>query len=209
MWRNLSATSATMCKHKAIARLFNLRPGMRILHLGAACGHHAHLLMRTLGVRAVGLELIAENAMWARERFAGEVPMCIGDAAHASAFLPNSSFDAVISNAVLRELPIGRQCELVRSSVALLKPGGCAWFGWLREGKVEVKGKLFVNHFPRAHWELQGCLRRTSAYQPQGFIFSTFVETDFFGVVEYPDNVGRDAYSLILCKDGRAGLGGA
>eukprot|EP00930_Biecheleria_cincta_P073977 TRINITY_DN61223_c0_g1_i1.p1 TRINITY_DN61223_c0_g1~~TRINITY_DN61223_c0_g1_i1.p1 ORF type:complete len:722 (-),score=92.05 TRINITY_DN61223_c0_g1_i1:76-2241(-) len=200
MWKNLTqAGPATRCKYGAVARLFGLGPGSRVLDVGAGCGHHLHLLSKRLGVLGVAVELLEANVAWGRRQLGRELhAFCAADATSLGGFLSNGSFDAVVSNAVLRELPVRRQCEIARSSVRLLAPGGCAWFGWLGLSKTQVGDQLHVDEFPASEWSRPGCL----GSEPGLLGFFTAPEEAFFGAVEYAAfDFGRKAYSLFICKD--------
>lgn len=207
MWQNFSLSGPSIrCKYNAIARLFGFAPGARVLHLGAACGHHSHLLSLEYGVRVVGIELLRENVDWAKERFAGEVEVfCAADAVLASdrgGFLPNGTFDAVVGNAVFVELPAQSQCRVAQASLRLLAPGGCAWFGYLGESKVEVRGEMWINLFSTSFWSrcfASGYVKRSTT--AGAFVFTAISDEAFFGTVEYSDSIGKNTHSLFVCKD--------
>lgn len=224
MWASDAAAPATVCKLRGAARLAGVGRGSRVLDLGAGCGHQLHHLVASFGVQGVGVELIDENVAWARQRFPGEFEaFCAADitSPHGLPFLPNASFDFIYSNAVLREMPLGYQCAVARLSLRLLKPGGCAWFGFLRDSTSLVRGQFMVQRNVRSFWRRPGCLsaapvrargrvqrnatpsrssgRACPSGARRGFHYATVLEQRFFGTVEYPNTLGKGAYSVILC----------
>jgi len=205
MWKNLSlAAPTTKCKYTQIAKLFNLRPSLRVLELGSGCAHHLQSLYGQFGIRAVGVDLLRENTEFARERFGKDMEaLCTADVAEPASFIPNSTFHVVLSHAVLRELPVSSQCAVVRSALRYLLPGGCAWFGWLREYKVSIGEQWFHQKLPRSVWSLPGCLYSRSSKRSDerpAFVFGIVSEARFFGSVEYADSVGQGSYSLFICR---------
>lgn len=209
MWQDLETVEASMCKYRSVARLFGLRPGMRVLDLGAGCGHQLHFIGKRYGIRGTGVEYLPSNVAYAQKHL-GLDPyhdsFCVGDLKEPLHFLPNASFDVVIASGVLSDLSGGEQCRVVRTSARLLAPGGCAWFGFLHESRTDIEGKVAINKMFRWMWSEPGCLsgvagpsrgRRSRHRQPHGLTFATVRESRFFGVAEY--NM-TSVYSLFLCK---------
>ena len=111
-------------------RALGLRPGSRVLDVGAGFGRHAYELARR-GMRVVAVDQAAGEVEGTRDTFeamveAGEIPaervtgVLRGDATR----LPfvAASFDAVITSEVLEHIPddTGALAEMIR----VLRPGG-------------------------------------------------------------------------------------
>jgi SAM-dependent methyltransferase len=111
-------------------RALGLRPGGRVLDVGAGFGRHAYELARQ-GMRVVALDFAAGEVQGTRDTFAamvdaGEIPaqrfvgVLRGDATRLP--FADAGFDAVITSEVLEHIPddTGALAEMVR----VLRPGG-------------------------------------------------------------------------------------
>ena len=111
-------------------RALGLRPGSRVLDVGAGFGRHAYELARR-GMRVVALDFAAGEVQGTKDTFAamveaGEIPaerfvgVLRGDATRLP--FADASFDAVITSEVLEHIPddTGALAEMVRT----LRPGG-------------------------------------------------------------------------------------
>ena len=121
-------------------RALGLRPGGRVLDVGAGFGRHAYELARR-GMRVVALDFAAGEVQGTKDTFAamvdaGEIPaerfvgVLRGDATRLP--FADDSFDVVITSEVLEH--IQNDVAAIAEMVRVLKPGGTfagtvpAWF---------------------------------------------------------------------------------
>merc|ERR1739845_66136 len=88
--------------------------------------------------------------------------------------------------APVRHFKYSVMADVLREILRVLRPGGCAWLGWLGTDGSSV---------PQSSWD---------NVSVPGVVLATINEKEALGMVEY--NIG-DAYALISCKVERAGAG--
>jgi cyclopropane-fatty-acyl-phospholipid synthase len=148
-------------KHDLIARKLALRPGMRLLDVGCGWGGMVRHAAREYGVRALGVTLSEQQALWAQKAIEEAGLSGLAEVRHLDyRDVPEAGFDAVSS--------IGLTEHIGKAQL----PG---YFSFLH-GKLKPEGRL-LNH----------CITRTDdtepARRPDGFI-SRYVFPD--GELEAP-----------------------
>jgi len=136
-------------KHDLVARKLGLRSGMRLLDVGCGWGGMVRHAAREYGVRAVGVTLSEQQALWAQRAIADEGLSGLAEVRHLDyRDVTEAEFDAVSS--------IGLTEHIGKAKL----PG---YFAFLL-GKLKPEGRL-LNH----------CITRTDdsepARRPSGFIY--------------------------------------
>jgi cyclopropane-fatty-acyl-phospholipid synthase len=136
-------------KHDLVARKLGLRPGMRLLDVGCGWGGMVRHAAREYGVRALGVTLSEQQALWAQRAIADEGLSGLAEVRHLDyRDVTETEFDAVSS--------IGLTEHIGKAKL----PG---YFAFLL-GKLKPEGRL-LNH----------CITRTDdtepARRPGGFIY--------------------------------------
>jgi cyclopropane-fatty-acyl-phospholipid synthase len=136
-------------KHDLVARKLGLRPGMRLLDVGCGWGGMVRHAAREYGVRALGVTLSKQQALWAQRVIADEGLSGLAEVRHLDyRDVTETEFDAVSS--------IGLTEHIGKAKL----PG---YFAFLL-GKLKPEGRL-LNH----------CITRTDdtepARRPGGFIY--------------------------------------
>ena len=140
---------AQFYKHDLVARKLGLREGMRLLDVGCGWGGMVRHAAREYGVRALGVTLSEQQALWAQEAIKREGLSDLAEVRHLDyRDVPESEFDAVSS--------IGLTEHIGKAQLP-------AYFAFLL-GKLKPQGRL-LNH----------CITRTDgtepARRPDGFIY--------------------------------------
>ena len=140
---------AQFYKHDLVARKLGLREGMRLLDVGCGWGGMVRHAAREYGVRALGVTLSEQQALWAQEAIKREGLSDLAEVRHLDyRDVPESGFDAVSS--------IGLTEHIGKAQLP-------AYFAFLL-GKLRPQGRL-LNH----------CITRTGnnepARRPDGFIY--------------------------------------
>jgi len=135
-------------KHDLVARKLGLRPGMRLLDVGCGWGGMVMHAARDYGVKALGVTLSEQQALWAQRAIADRGLSDLAEVRHLDyRDVTETAFDAVSS--------IGLTEHIGRAQL----PG---YFAFLY-GKLKPEGRL-LNH----------CITRTAgtepARRPDGFI---------------------------------------
>jgi len=136
-------------KHDLVARKLGLRSGMRLLDVGCGWGGMVRHAAREYGVRALGVTLSEQQALWAQRAIADEGLSGLAEVRHLDyRDVAETEFDAVSS--------IGLTEHIGKAKL----PG---YFAFLL-GKLKPAGRL-LNH----------CITRTDdtepARRPSGFIY--------------------------------------
>lgn len=182
MWFGEGSQPVAIYKYETVAQLFGLGKMHVVLDWGAGCGHQIDLVAGKTHCSAVGLDLVPANAKWAMSHLSHIKSFRVADG--SSLPFQDNTFDAILSNAALYHLASQEdQCMAAKGEILrVLKPQGCAWFGWLGSDDAEPR-------IPKEFW--RECFKGTSA------VAAAFTEQDLFGVSEYGD---QHAYSLFFCK---------
>jgi cyclopropane-fatty-acyl-phospholipid synthase len=136
-------------KHDLVARKLGLRPGMRLLDVGCGWGGMVRHAAREYGVRALGVTLSEQQALWAQRAIADEGLSDLAEVRHLDyRDVAEAEFDVVSS--------IGLTEHIGKAQL----PG---YFAFLL-GKLKPEGRL-LNH----------CITRTDGTEParrtDGFIY--------------------------------------
>ncbi len=136
-------------KHDLVARKLGLRSGMRLLDVGCGWGGMVRHAAREYGVRALGVTLSKQQALWAQQAIADEGLSGLAEVRHLDyRDVAEAEFDAVSS--------IGLTEHIGKAQL----PG---YFAFLL-GKLKPEGRL-LNH----------CITRTDGTEParraDGFIY--------------------------------------
>lgn len=187
MWSTDKYAPILVYKYDVIAQIMGLRHGYRVLDLGAGCGHSLDLLAGRYGFEAVAVDLEPSNVQWAHKNLHQLDTFCCADGTRLP--FPNNSFDAVLSNAALRHVKSQvAQCQILKGEVLrVLRPGGCAWFGWMGGGHEAHANGNYSSSF----------LRDGNCKLDQSQKLYAFRELELFGISEYRD---PNATSVFVCK---------
>eukprot|EP00747_Dinoflagellata_sp_TGD_P169755 gnl/TRDRNA2_/TRDRNA2_199585_c0_seq1.p1 gnl/TRDRNA2_/TRDRNA2_199585_c0~~gnl/TRDRNA2_/TRDRNA2_199585_c0_seq1.p1 ORF type:complete len:301 (+),score=21.15 gnl/TRDRNA2_/TRDRNA2_199585_c0_seq1:2-904(+) len=177
----LPATS--LCQYEAIGELFNLRAGQVVLDWGAGCAHQLDILAAKRGFRAVAIDAVDGNVRWGRSFLQHVRTFCQVDGTRLP--FPDNTFDAVLSYAALIHVHDDLQCATLRETILrVLRPGGCAWFGWTGQNLPGQKEEGQTS-FPPEFWTgADGCFKGLG-----NVVAATFWET----------TVGAP-FSIVFCK---------
>jgi cyclopropane-fatty-acyl-phospholipid synthase len=140
---------AQYCKHDLVARKIGLRPGMRLLDVGCGWGGMVMHAAREYGVKALGVTLSEQQALWAQRAIQERGLADLAEVRHLDyRDVPETGFDAISS--------IGLTEHIGKDQL----PG---YFSFL-QSKLKPEGRL-LNH----------CITRTNntepARRPDGFIY--------------------------------------
>ena len=135
-WRRLPTSE----RATFIVALLRERKAQRVLDLGCAIGRLS-MLIAAQGIEVQGLDASAKAIAFARA-WAGDeqMPDIHFDVGMASTLTyPDSSFDAIIANAVLDHMPLSEAQKAIREMLSVLRPDGfvMASFDGM-EGKEET-----------------------------------------------------------------------
>lgn len=123
-WRLPSSLSVATLNMQRLLRP-HVRPGMRVLELGCAPGKILAWVAAVLGAEASGLDYSERGIAWSKTLF--EKLGIPGDLRCEDVFstsLPPDNYDVVYSSGLIEHFDDPRQ--IVRTHVALVKPGGKA-----------------------------------------------------------------------------------
>jgi cyclopropane-fatty-acyl-phospholipid synthase len=128
--QDASLEEAQWYKHDLVARKIALKPGMRLLDVGCGWGGMVRHAAREYGVKALGVTLSEQQALWAQQAIKKEGLEDLAEVRHLDyRDVPETDFDAVSS--------IGLTEHIGKENV----PG---YFSFLN-GKLKVGGRM-LNH---------------------------------------------------------------
>eukprot|EP01060_Flectonema_neradi_P038876 TRINITY_DN8308_c0_g1_i2.p1 TRINITY_DN8308_c0_g1~~TRINITY_DN8308_c0_g1_i2.p1 ORF type:complete len:369 (+),score=69.25 TRINITY_DN8308_c0_g1_i2:56-1162(+) len=129
-----------------IAKKASFKPGMRVLDWGSGCGTKLNYWRMRYGIHGMGLDYTKVTVDYAQNRSRDGLTFCWADGSKALKYLPENSFDRVVSHSALYHvMPVTSQCKVVIQAVRITKPGGMIWFGHFRSApaiKFWKKGPL-------------------------------------------------------------------
>ena len=177
-------STAFHCVARVVGELLALRADQLVLDWGCGCGHKLTTLAQLYGIMGFGLDITESAVAWAEAHSVGK--FCQGDGSKLD-FLPDDTFDAVVSYAALYHIPQSLQCETMKQLVRVVRPGGKIWVGWNgAHERVEPE------------WWAQDCLAGNAAVAA----VQTIMERDLFVNAAMGEaDVGADFHELYYQYD--------
>ncbi|CAJ1399833.1 unnamed protein product [Effrenium voratum] len=164
MWHE-AMSDVHKCVLITVAHWLRFRPKELVLDWGSGCGHKLSWAKMLFDVDGLGVEIQEPAARWAQRHSAGK--FCHGDGRNLS-WVPEDTFDHVISYASIYHLEREEQCSVGIQLVRKLKVGGRAFLGW--------------NHGPNmSNWEWLMCFRDSHSLAKENGLAGG-VEVDFDAV---------------------------
>lgn len=127
MWRE-GMSVQHKCVLVTVAHILGFRPGQLVLDWGSGCGHKLGWAKMLFDVEGMGLELQPAAVAWARRHGPGG-HFCAVDGRDLR-WIPDETFDHVISFAAIYHLNAADQCHVGLQLAAKLRVGGRAYLGW-------------------------------------------------------------------------------
>ncbi len=120
-WKDADTLDAAQeAKLDLVCRKIGLRPGQRVLDLGCGWGGFAAFAAERYGASVVGYTVSAEQAAWAKERFAAlPVEVRLDDYRNATGV-----YDAVVSIGLMEHVGPKNYRAYMKLAARLLAPGG-------------------------------------------------------------------------------------
>jgi SAM-dependent methyltransferase len=179
-----AGTIGARYKVRAVAHLFGMTKGTAVLDWGAGCGHTLDILGDELGVKGVAIDVVAENAAWAKKNLAHLEEFCAVEG--SSIPFADETFDFVLGNGAIHHLQRKDRCSAMTDHIfRVLRPGGCIWFGYL--------GTDTGDYWADYNWTAPDCLGGYDKLGPIQYIN----EMELFGITEYDRDI---AMSMFACK---------
>ena len=112
-------------KYELVADKLQLQPGQRLLDVGCGWGGMVRHAAREYGVRALGVTLSRQQALWATEAIEREGLSHLAEVRHLDyRHVEESGFDAISSIGLTEHIGLGHYTEYFRFLNGKLKPGG-------------------------------------------------------------------------------------
>jgi cyclopropane-fatty-acyl-phospholipid synthase len=120
-----SLEQAQAYKHELVARKLALRPGMRLLDVGCGWGGMVRHAAREHGVKALGVTLSEQQALWAQQAIVREGLSGLAEVRHLDyRDVPETGFDAVSSIGLTEHIGKAQLPGYFSFLFGKLKPGG-------------------------------------------------------------------------------------
>lgn len=194
----------TKCQFEVVAELLQLHIGDTVLDWGAGCGHQLDLIAERHGFLAVMIDAVPANVAWAQSNLKHLHAACVlaNTAGNTMSFASNT-FDAVLSSAAINFLRNNTErCTLFRDEILrVLRPGGCAWFGYNGEDIPIWSEQGYVWDSPPTYWTSDlGCFEGISDISVW-----TIGELETFGTTAIVEKWSdpHAIYSILMCKTSR------
>lgn len=110
---------------------FDKEDEVTVFDWGAGCGFMMHYLKELYPGKKMNmfaLDLNPANMQWARDK--KYVDYAVGKEGSNINWIPDGSFDRIISVGAILHLPKNEQKELLQTMVSKLKTNGMIWIGW-------------------------------------------------------------------------------
>lgn len=165
MWHQ-AMSDVHKCVLISVGHWLRFRPGELVLDWGSGCGHKLSWAKMLFDVDGIGVEIQEPAVRWAQRHSAGK--FCHGDGRNLT-WLPEETFDHVVSYASIYHLEKDEQCSVGIQLVRKLKIGGRAFLGW--------------NHGPvMSNWEWLMCFEDSQNIAKTNGIAESGVKVDFDAV---------------------------
>jgi SAM-dependent methyltransferase len=165
-----------------------------VLDWGSGCGFKLSWLAQLYGTHNFGLDVAPAPVAWAKKHSSGQHGCT--DAATLS-WIPDATFDAIISYAALYHLTQDSQCGVVHEMLRVLRPLGRIYIGWFNNPSIGVSVGVLVDP---DFWAGECLQKEVKAGRVR---VSVHNEAHLFGVEPDPRVVvgdSADAYSLFVWK---------
>jgi cyclopropane-fatty-acyl-phospholipid synthase len=176
-------------KHDLVARKLGLRPGMRLLDVGCGWGGMVRHAAREYGVKALGVTLSEQQAVWAQRAIEEQGLSGLAEVRHLDyRDVTEGEFDAVSSIGLTEHIGKAQLPDYFSFLYGKLRPGGRMLNHCItrpdNQGPAQVAGG-FINRYVFPDGELEG----------PGFLMSLMNDTGF--EVRHEENL-REHYALTL-----------
>jgi cyclopropane-fatty-acyl-phospholipid synthase len=176
-------------KHDLVARKLGLRPGMRLLDVGCGWGGMVRHAAREYGVKALGVTLSEQQAVWAQRTIEEQGLSGLAEVRHLDyRDVTEGEFDAVSSIGLTEHIGKSQLPDYFSFLYGKLRPGGRMLNHCItrpdNQGPARVAAG-FINRYVFPDGELEG----------PGFLMSLMNDTGF--EVRHEENL-REHYALTL-----------
>lgn len=135
MWAHWTKPGYHKCIARVIGERLKFKPGAKVLDIGCGCGHSLALWTWWFGIWGLGFDFKLSNVEYANNMARNNnltyyTYHASVQSLYESNWIPDKSFDFVISQAVLLYLEKANACQAIRKSIDILKKGGVLWLAW-------------------------------------------------------------------------------